>query len=333
MLQPSLLYSPSLNHHSHSADIAARVLNELHLNNNHLDDEDYLFDDVVLVEAEQRRSNKGKEMVPQIEEENNDDDVDEGNNDVVDEEVEAPEEEESEFEFAVVTRDDDTESAISADEIFENGQIRPIFPLFNTDLIPGGTNWINNRSNRIQSNQHDLDSVIVADRIPSIRRRHPLSKLLTEEKAAAAMAASCSSSEADELDNVPPGTYCVWKPNEAMMMRKKSNSTGSSKRWRLRELLRRSISDGKETFVFLAPRCESGKSKAAAVEKAEKSLTATEPKKKKKAATAMVAQEEHYLKGRAMRESDRRRSYLPYRRDLVGLFSNVNGLSRAVRPF
>ncbi|GAB2228648.1 hypothetical protein Droror1_Dr00022769 [Drosera rotundifolia] len=37
-----------------------------------------------------------------------------------------------------------------------------------------------------------------------------------------------------------------------------SNSTGSSKPWRLSELLRCSINKGKEIFVFLALRCESG---------------------------------------------------------------------------
>ncbi|GAB2233034.1 hypothetical protein Droror1_Dr00002247 [Drosera rotundifolia] len=61
-----------------------------------------------------------------------------------------------------------------------------------------------------------------------------------------------------------------------------SNSTGSSKRWRLRELLCRSINEGKETFVFLAPRCEFDKPKAAAVEKVEKAVPTTEQKKKKR---------------------------------------------------
>ncbi|RVW53121.1 hypothetical protein CK203_080653 [Vitis vinifera] len=84
----------------------------------------------------------------------------------------------------------------------------------------------------------------------SIRR--PLRKLLIEERGTD----SCSSSEADELEGVPPGTYCVWTPKvaESPPARcRKSNSTGSSKRWKFRDFLHRSNSDGKDTFVFLTP--------------------------------------------------------------------------------
>ena len=58
--------------------------------------------------------------------------------------------------------------------------------------------------------------------------RLPLRKLLIEERETA----SCSSSEADELEGVPSGTYCVWTPKAAESPPgrcRKSNSTGSSK--------------------------------------------------------------------------------------------------------
>ncbi|KAL7245605.1 hypothetical protein ACSBR2_000855 [Camellia fascicularis] len=71
---------------------------------------------------------------------------------------------------------------------------------------------------------------------------------------------SCSSSEADELDGVLAGTYCIWKPKsdssavaKSLERCKKSSSTGSSKRWMFRDLLYRSNIDDKDTFVFLAP--------------------------------------------------------------------------------
>ncbi|KAL0377424.1 UNVERIFIED_CONTAM: hypothetical protein Sradi_3047900 [Sesamum radiatum] len=70
---------------------------------------------------------------------------------------------------------------------------------------------------------------------------------------------SCSSSEADEMENIPAGTYCVWRPKAAEQPSpsrcNKSKSTGSgSKRWKIRDLLRRSNSDGKDSFVFLTPK-------------------------------------------------------------------------------
>ncbi|WKA09681.1 hypothetical protein VitviT2T_027304 [Vitis vinifera] len=67
---------------------------------------------------------------------------------------------------------------------------------------------------------------------------------------------SCSSSEADELEEVPPRKYCMWKPKavESPPGRcRKNNSMGSSKRWKFREFLHRSNSNDKDTFVFLTP--------------------------------------------------------------------------------
>ena len=72
--------------------------------------------------------------------------------------------------------------------------------------------------------------------------------LLIEERGTA--------SEANELEGVPLGTYCVWKPKamESPPRRyKKSNSTGSLKWWKFRDFLHRSNNDGKDTFVFLTP--------------------------------------------------------------------------------
>ncbi|XVF54115.1 hypothetical protein PTKIN_Ptkin05aG0155000 [Pterospermum kingtungense] len=159
------------------------------------------------------------------------------------------EEEDDDFEFAFVCREADT-SPITADEIFYNGQIRPIYPLFNTKLLDGDQT----------PNGKNVDST-------SRPHRLPLGKLMRETTS------SCSSSEADELEGLKLGTYCVWKPKGATSTSasdnfdeetpgrcKKSNSTGSSKRWKLKDLLYRSNSDGKDTFVFLASSKGSDKS-------------------------------------------------------------------------
>ncbi|KAF8408264.1 hypothetical protein HHK36_007413 [Tetracentron sinense] len=227
------------------------------------------------------------------------------------------------FEFAFFSRDPDA-SPISADEIFYNGEIRPIYPIFNRDLL--------------FADGEDDDS-----KPPNVSsHRLSLRKLLIEERDTP----SSSSSEADELDRIPAGTYCVWTPKSVEPSPgrcKKSNSTGSSRRWRFRDLLHRSNSDGKDAFVFLSPSASSTKTKKKE-EKAEKDEVSKErrsldevkvtgkEKAKGIAGETVSAHEIHYVRNRALKEGDRRRSYLPYRQDLVGFFANVNGLSRNLHP-
>ncbi|WJZ88985.1 hypothetical protein VitviT2T_008236 [Vitis vinifera] len=100
--------------------------------------------------------------------------------------------------------------------------------------------------------------------------------LLIEERGTA--------SEADELEGVLSGMYCVWKPKAAKSPPRrcrKNNSTGSSKRWKFRNFLHRSNSDDKDTFVFLTPHSSMKK-------KAEKEVPLGAEKPKSKAITAKV---------------------------------------------
>jgi hypothetical protein len=199
------------------------------------------------------------------------------------------------FEFALVDS-----SLIAADDVFCNGQIRPVFPLFNTDLL---------LENAPVPEPDDSNSKPPAPRPV----RKPLRKLFIEERETP----SCSSSEADELDGIQPETYCVWKPRvpggeENTGRPKKSNSTGSSKRWKFRDLLHRSnSSDGKDSFIYLSNK--SSKNTAGMKEASARSLDDAKEKGK---------------------EGDRERSsFVPYKQDLVGLFANVSGLSRNMHPF
>lgn len=217
------------------------------------------------------------------------------------------------FEFSLVREDKE----FSAEELVYDGQLGPIFPVFNRDLLlsdgggpPGG-------------NERFESSIQV-----------PLSKLFLED---GENPPSCSSSEVDELENIPTGTYCVWRPKAVDQPSpsrcRKSKSTGSaSKRWKFRDLLRRSNSDGKDSLVFLTPKNR------------EEKLSPTEIPRKLKgkegtaagASTAVVARSAHealYVRNRAMNEVDRRKSYLPYRQDLVGFFVNVNVLSKGFPHF
>lgn len=201
------------------------------------------------------------------------------------------EEDEGEFEFPQAPI-----SPIPADEIFSNGQIRPVYPLFNTELVFGNVPFPNTNS-------------VMSTTIPKASARLPLRKLFMEERENCALS-SCSSSESDELDGVPNETYCVWRPNTGdnpRELRKKSSSTGTnSKRWKFRGLLHKSNSDGNDTFDFLNMKKE--------LEAAGKETTA--PQKKG-----------------PVKENDVRRSYLPHKKDLVELFFSVNGVSRHVNPY
>ncbi|XWS60736.1 hypothetical protein CRYUN_Cryun07bG0061300 [Craigia yunnanensis] len=213
-LSPS---SPSFNTYSSGrlAEIAARVVEEFR-------QESGSQDDIHETWPQQKQHQQLQQEV--IEEEDNEDD---------------------DFEFAFVCREPET-SPISADEIFYNGKIRPIYPLFNTNLL--------NDDQTPDEKNVDCNSFVAKPR----PHRLPLRKLMSQERETT----SCSSSESDELDGVTPGTYCVCTPKggtsgnieqESPGRCKKSNSTRSSKRWKLRDLLYRSNSDGKDKFVLLAP--------------------------------------------------------------------------------
>ncbi|KAJ8771801.1 hypothetical protein K2173_026978 [Erythroxylum novogranatense] len=206
----SIIHSPSFNSYSSEnlADIAARVVHEL---------------------ADEDRPDSDEYRVFSC------------NDDV---ETCKEEEEEEEFEFAVVSRDAGG-SPISADEIFYNGQIRPMYPLFNTDLLLDGEEQGKYSQSASNFNETSTDK----------SKRSQLKKLFDEERETTS---SCSSSESDDLDGLPAGSYCVWTPKKAAMERspercKKSMSMGSSsKRWKLRDLVFRSNSEGKEAFLFLS---------------------------------------------------------------------------------
>lgn len=241
------------------------------------------------------------------------------------------------FEFVSLVRE-------HHDVLINGGQIDPIFPVFNRDLlhVRGGRAADGEaKEDQDRNREHAVSSI-----------RIPLKDLFVEDRDPP----SSSSSEADELEGIPEGSYCVWTPKPPPLSPSrcnKSSSTGScSKRWRFRDLLRRSNSDGKESFVFLTPSSRSGsmsrssdaKAGGEAKEKvsppsdqaatvAERRNKAKEKEKEKETAASASAHEVFYVRNRALKEGDKRRSYLPYRRDLVGFFANVNGLGRTFPPF
>lgn len=238
-------------------------------------------------------------------------------------------EDEDEFEFAFVCRDSSS-SPISADDIFCNGQIRPVYPVFDRSLL---------QQNDVVLEASRDSKAPTATTTPTptpTRRRQPLRKLMFEEERDSM--ASCSSSEADELDGLPPETFCVWTPKAAAEASprgscKKSNSTGSSKRWKFRQLLRRSNSEGKDMFVFLTP-TKKAPQKASSGGDVKVAGKGSALQGVSVAGDGAVAHEAHahYVKSRASsvgKEDEKKKSLLP----LVGLFANVNGLGKSLHPF
>ncbi|XP_015965040.1 uncharacterized protein LOC107488786 [Arachis duranensis] len=201
----------------------------------------------------------------------------------VNEEQEQEEEQEEEEEFSFVFSNPEV-SPVSADDVFDNGQIRPVYPIFDQNL------------------------------------------LFSDEYAGGASSSAVSTAAATE------GPYCEWSPK----MAGKSNSTGFSKLWKLRDHKLRSNSDGKDAFVFLSPpstaKTEKAGSGNGAVKKAVK-VTKGKTTTTSSSSSSSSAHEKHYVMNRARKESGKRRSYLPYRQELFGFFSSTTALSRNVHPY
>ncbi|XP_055827356.1 uncharacterized protein LOC129895650 [Solanum dulcamara] len=228
------------------------------------------------------------------------------------------------FEFSLVSENPDN----STTEFIYDGQTKfqkPIFPVFNRDLLLKDVSYV--------KKVNDLESENVDSSI-----RIPLRNLFLEE------GESTTSSSVDDIETIPPGTYCVWKPKMSEPSPgkcKKSKSTGFvSKRWpRIRDLLRRSNSEGKveDSFVFLTPKKTiekvTGKSKNSSTEVVKMAGKLKQTTGSYITGGEKVSPAAHQALCRAGKEADknRRKSYLPYRQDLIGFFAI--GLNRSYRPF
>ncbi|KAI6675355.1 hypothetical protein NL676_003261 [Syzygium grande] len=130
------------------------------------------------------------------------------------------------FEFTFVDEGSELPAMVAADEIFYNGRIRPLWPvtqeavMFNIAIQNMDENGLNSRNLRKRTS------------------RVPLKKLMSEERDSFA---SCSSSEADELNGIAPEMYCAWTPRSPgappTRPESKSNSAHHSKRWKLKDML------------------------------------------------------------------------------------------------
>ncbi|WOH16534.1 hypothetical protein DCAR_0936089 [Daucus carota subsp. sativus] len=200
--------------------------------------------------------------------------------------------------FSFVTKGSDTLLSVS-------DPIRPYFPLFNRDLLLAHEDYKSSDNNKSAS-------------------KPPVEKIFIET----------TSSKKSEVNNEPgfvsgtaTGPYCAWEKPE---LSKKSNSTGFSKLWRFKEYLNRSHSDGNDAFVFLNKPVHKKPADVKVIGDGEKKVE----KKVKK--SKVLSSHEVYLRSKGIHpEHDKRKSYLPYKPEVVGFFTSVNGggLSKNVHPY
>ncbi|KAL0800016.1 hypothetical protein Bca101_055191 [Brassica carinata] len=203
-------------------------------------------------------------------------------------------------------------SPITAEEAFEDGHIRPAYPLFNRDLL------FDYENDGVSANDDNSETV-----------RPRLRKLFVEDR-------DGDGKNAEEGSMLDP--YCSWSGGTVAEASpktcRKRSSTGFSKLWRFRDLVSRSNSDGRDAFVFLnsnvggsGDKTQSSSSSSSAENKSTKGKEETTSSKK----STKSAHEKLCMRNRAEKEEGKRRSYLPYKQ--VGFFTNVSGLSRNVHPF
>ncbi|XP_004489273.1 uncharacterized protein [Cicer arietinum] len=160
---------------------------------------------------------------------------------------------------------------------------------------------------------------------------------------------SSSSEVGGDLLAVSPDMYCLWTPKSPAVSPmtspmaspskcNKSNSTGSSsnssssKRWKFLSLLRRSKSDGKESLIMLNSSLgfKKGEKEKNSKEHSDKSKIPNVAGKQipvtvKKVPAPLPAIEAYY--GR--KKETRRKSYLPYKQELVGFGVDFNAFGRS----
>ncbi|CAN6327169.1 unnamed protein product [Urochloa humidicola] len=259
---------------------------------------------------------------------------------------ESSDEGEFEFEFPFVSRDSPAGTAAPADELFADGRIRPFYyPVFGR----GGDGWTGGKIHAAGSHDSTARSAPV---VPPPRVRGQLGRLFLEETSERNSSTSSTASSAatdddrDGLEDAAPESYCVWRPGSSTSASpslrpspRKSGSTGSMARWRrISDLVvGRSHSDGKEKFLFFATPHEAPTNKdkpklrptpAGGRKPTPTTATTTEVD------TVTAAHRIAYLAkgggtGGGVPGGTPRRTFLPYREELVGFFANVNGISRS----
>lgn len=188
---------------------------------------------------------------------------------------------------------------IFANDIFENGKIRPILHTFDQSLL------------MFPSPNNDGSHL-----------RPPLKKIFINNSE---NHNSRSSGISKEPHNETLQSMTIVEMKDSNECYEKSNSTGSSKLWRFRQDLDlRSNSEHKDAFVLLNTSVPTKSNRP----KVENIVV-----KKRKDEKHKSAYEKLYVFNKTKKDTNKRRSFLPYKHQLFGIFTNMNGLSRNIHPF
>ncbi|RHN41390.1 hypothetical protein MtrunA17_Chr8g0365651 [Medicago truncatula] len=191
---------------------------------------------------------------------------------------------------------------IFADEIFENGKIRQIPHTFDQSLFIYPTS-----NNNVSHLRPPLKKIFIKNSV----NRHSMLGGISKE------------SQNESLQNMT--MVEIKASNECY---EKSNSTGSSNLWKFRQNMNlRSNSDHKDSLVLL----NASDPKNSRKPKVENIVN--KKRKDEKHKNGLSAYEKLYVSNKTRKDSNKRRSFLPYKRQLFGLFTNMNGLSRNLHPF
>ncbi|KAK1403318.1 DUF1645 domain-containing protein [Heracleum sosnowskyi] len=230
-------------------------------------------------------------------------------------EGEESEEERDHNEAQVISDGDDdfsfvingSDSTLNSDT---NAPIRPYFPLFNRDLLLAHEDYKSSSDHKSLPSKPPVEKIFIQTTSSSKRGE--------------------SNSETDAVNGIATGPYCAWEKTSPELS-KKSNSTGFSKLWRFKEYLSRSHSDGTDAFVFLHKPVHKKPVEVKVSSNGEKKVVKKVVKK-----STVLSSHEVYLRSKGIYpEHDKRRSYLPYKPEVVGFFTSVNGggLSKNVHPY
>ncbi|ERN06668.1 uncharacterized protein LOC18434868 [Amborella trichopoda] len=131
----------------------------------------------------------------------------------------------------------------SADELFFNGQIKPFFGREISPAIFPATESLDSGETQKPARFPLRDLFSEETRASSVSQEDRPSSangIISPESDVPVQVSNSKVSETSDLEGLSPETYCVWAPHKTG----KSSSAGSSRRWRLRDLLHRSGSEG-----------------------------------------------------------------------------------------
>lgn len=207
--------------------------------------------------------------------------------------------EEREFSFACA---DVQGIKIFADDIFEKGKIKTLPPHLEQSLL-----LISTQKNVASHIRPPPKKIFINNSISPQSRSDGISKETQNEL----------------LENI-----LFVELKDSTECYKKSNSTGSSNFWRFRQNMNlRCNSDHKDSLVFLNPSAPKNHVKA----KVESNIV--KKRKVQQSKNALSTYEKLYLTNKTRKGSNKRRSFLPYKHQLFGFFTNMNGLSRNLHHF